>query len=109
MDEEPPAKKQMLEEKNITSVQEEIDFSEFTIDQVLLNDVKSKRVHVLGIVMCRFVFVLLFGTKYSKYPFKFFKGCLPQILLGPFLNTLSHLHRPLLLSHFMPLISLYTP
>ena len=25
------------------------------------------------------------------YPFKFFKGCLPQILLGPFLNTLSHL------------------
>ena len=22
---------------------------------------------------------------------KFFKGCLPQILLGPFLNTLSHL------------------
>ena len=21
---------------------------------------------------------------------KFFKGCLPQILLGPFLNTLSH-------------------
>ena len=21
-------------------------------------------------------------------PFKFFKGCLPQILLGPFLNTL---------------------
>ena len=25
------------------------------------------------------------------YPLKFFKGCLPQILLGPFLNTLSHL------------------
>ena len=23
-------------------------------------------------------------------PFKFFKGCLSQILLGPFLNTLSH-------------------
>ena len=22
--------------------------------------------------------------------FKFFKGCLPQISLGPFLNTLSH-------------------
>ena len=22
---------------------------------------------------------------------KFFKGCLPQILLGPFLNTLSHM------------------
>ena len=24
------------------------------------------------------------------YHFKFFKGCLPQILLGPFLNTFSH-------------------
>ena len=27
------------------------------------------------------------------YHFKFFKGCLPQILLGPFLNTLSHILR----------------
>ena len=25
------------------------------------------------------------------YPFKFFKGCLPQILIGPFLNTLSYI------------------
>ena len=25
------------------------------------------------------------------YRFKFFKGCLPQILLGPFLNKLTHL------------------
>ena len=25
------------------------------------------------------------------FPFKFFKGYLPQVLLGPFLNTLSHL------------------
>ena len=25
------------------------------------------------------------------YLFKFFKGCLPQILLGPLLNTLSHI------------------
>ena len=24
------------------------------------------------------------------YPYKFFKGCLPQILLDPFLNTLPH-------------------
>ena len=24
------------------------------------------------------------------YPVKIFEGCLPQILLGPFLNTLSH-------------------
>ena len=27
------------------------------------------------------------------YHLKFFKGCLPQILPGPFLNTLSHLFR----------------
>ena len=25
------------------------------------------------------------------YPFKFFKGCFPQILLGSFLNALSHI------------------
>ena len=28
----------------------------------------------------------------SRYiPFKIFKGCLPQMLLGPFLSTLSHI------------------
>ena len=26
------------------------------------------------------------------YPFKFFEGCLPQILLGLFLNTLPHMY-----------------
>ena len=26
------------------------------------------------------------------YHFKYFKGCLPQILLGPFLNILTHLY-----------------
>ena len=30
------------------------------------------------------------------YYFKFFKGCLPQILLGPFLHTLNHLKGALL-------------
>ena len=25
------------------------------------------------------------------YQFKFFKSCLPQVLLGPFLNTLTHM------------------
>ena len=25
------------------------------------------------------------------YHFNFLKGCLPQVLLGPFLNTLTHL------------------
>ena len=27
----------------------------------------------------------------TPYHFKFFKGCLPQILLGPFLNTLTQI------------------
>ena len=26
----------------------------------------------------------------KSYPFKYFKSCLPQILLDPFLNTLSN-------------------
>ena len=36
---------------------------------------------------------ILFGTKYwtKNGPSDIFIGCLPQILLGPFLNTLSHL------------------
>ena len=29
----------------------------------------------------------------SPNPFKFFKGCLPQILLGPFLNTVSYMYK----------------
>ena len=33
-----------------------------------------------------------FGTKYLRMnQVKFVKGCLPQISLGPFLNTLSRL------------------
>ena len=31
------------------------------------------------------------STLCGRQPFKTFKGCLPQILLGPLLNTLSHL------------------
>ena len=29
--------------------------------------------------------------KHLKRHFKFFKGCLPQILLGPFLNTVPQI------------------
>ena len=32
-----------------------------------------------------------YETKYSRVDQVNFKGCLPQILLGPFLNTLSHM------------------
>ena len=38
------------------------------------------------------VVIVLYGTKYSRVEqVKFFKSCLPQILLGPLLNTLSHI------------------
>ena len=37
-------------------------------------------------------FNITYETKYSRMDqVKFFKGCLLQILLGPFLNTLSHI------------------
>ena len=54
-----------------------------------------------------------FGSRYSRmeqlkfvedwqsrpYHFKFFKGCLPQILLGPFLNSLTHLIVSTMIAH----------
>ena len=34
----------------------------------------------------------LYGSRYLRMDqVTFFKGCLPQILLGPFLNTLAHM------------------
>ena len=42
------------------------------------------------IIICDYYMVSL-GRPYL---FKFFKGCLPQILLGPFLNTLCHIIFP---------------
>ena len=39
-----------------------------------------------------------------QYPFKFFKGCLPQILLEPFLNTLSYLFLKLIRLLVMQLV-----
>ena len=34
--------------------------------------------------------ILIRDKLFKNGPSKIFKGCLPQILLGPFLNTLSH-------------------
>ena len=36
-------------------------------------------------------FSLNMGNLSRPYPFKIFKGCFPQFLLGPLLNTLSHI------------------
>lgn len=41
---EPVAKKRALDEK-----ESKVDFEDFTVLKVLLNDVKSKRVHVHGL------------------------------------------------------------
>ena len=51
----------------------------------------------------------------KPYQFKFFKGCFPQILLGPFLNTLTYVYVTsndifyLGLTNFMAQASFYTP
>ena len=34
----------------------------------------------------------VWSAKNRPYPYKFFKGRLSEILLGPFFNTLSHIH-----------------
>ena len=53
------------------------------------------------------------------YHFKVFEDCLPQMLIGPFLNTFSHIPLrhlgsplklpPIFLTHFQPVIHFYTP
>ena len=43
--------------------------------------------------MTQVKFVEWYGLpKHTIYHFEFFKGCLPQILLDPFLNTLTHVY-----------------
>ena len=45
-----------------------------------------------SIILAAFMFLPKYGIKYSRMDqVKFFKDCLPQILLGPFLNTSSHI------------------
>ena len=46
---------------------------------------------IRNVIQGRF-YVVVYGTKYSGMDqVKCFKGCLSQILLGPFLNTLSYM------------------
>ena len=44
----------------------------------------------------KFVEDSLEAAEGRPYHFKFFKDCLPQILFGPFLNTLSHMKQSFL-------------
>ena len=53
---------------------------------------KTLGIKLFEIVLQKFSGVRTFGTKYSRMDqVNFFKGCLPQILLGSILDTLSHL------------------
>ena len=43
-------------------------------------------------VFCKlFIFTVIWDIVCKNGPSKLFKGCLPQISLGPFLNTLPHM------------------
>ena len=45
-------------------------------------------------ILCPISWILCLHSRIlwgGPYLFKFFKGCLPQILLAPFLSTLSHI------------------
>ena len=51
----------------------------------------SKFFEIFGAKYLRMDQVNLWKAAFKKFEVKFFKGCLPQILLGPFLNILSRL------------------
>ena len=47
---------------------------------------------MLKVEIVNFIEFSLYGTKYSRVDqVKFFKGYLPQTLLGPLLNTWAHI------------------
>ena len=49
-------------------------------------------IYGIGVGKKLIILTFIWGNCLSRsYSLKVFKGCLPQILLGPFLNTLSHL------------------
>ena len=67
------------------------------------NWIKVEKILAVWNVLCVYLWGKVFknGPAFKKFEgvwsagrphsFKFFKGCLPQILPGPFLNTLSHI------------------
>ena len=48
----------------------------------------------------------IWSTLGRLFPFKFFKGFLPQILFGPFLNTLSHIYQHTVSDYLLDINSL---
>ena len=49
----------------------------------------------------------VWSTLGRPHPFELFKGCLPQILLSSFLNTITQIF--ISLTHFGPMFYFYTP
>ena len=60
----------------------------FTVNNILRFGIRIKNI----IDFLEKIFEGLYGSKYSRMDqVKFFKDCLPHILLGPFLNTFTHI------------------
>ena len=80
--------------------------------QILLHKYKAEQTEAICKLLLAFIAHKLqeyqvgtFAAKYSRIAyrpchFKVFKGCLPHILFGPFLNTLTHLQFLTLFSYF---------
>ena len=50
--------------------------------------------HLFIYIYVNIIFIAIIMTISRPYPLIFFKGCQPQILLGPLLNTWSHIYFP---------------
>ena len=64
----------------------------FRFCEISKNTVSHRHLRGLLIDQVKFTKYSLYKT-WSGYTSKFLKGCIPQILLGPILNSLSHLFR----------------
>ena len=76
---------------HVSHLRRDTDFYKFLIGKFIQENVRQpyKVYFELGTFRKR---IKTYGTKYSRMDqVKLFKGCLPQISLDPFLNTLSHM------------------
>ena len=81
---------QCPQQKNTTSDPPDKDMFTVFVNKSEQRNQKSSSVFIIE-------FLQFFGTKYSRMnQVKLYKGCLPQTLPGPFLNTLTYLLDPIL-------------
>ena len=82
---------QCPQQKNTTSDPPDKDMFTVFVNKSEQRNQKSSSVFII------IEFLQFFGTKYSRMnQVKLYKGCLPQTLPGPFLNTLTYLLDPIL-------------